>query len=80
MIFCNYIVISIQVPPRVLQTLIKLCNTPAREETSITPRSPPRAVMVVGMTFVPVTQNQHMELQPVEGEDVLILPELKMTP
>lgn len=43
-----------------LQTLIKLCNGPAREKTSIIPRRS-HAEAVVGMTFVPVTQDQHME-------------------
>lgn len=47
-----------------LQTLIKLCNTPARDKTGITGRRPVHAETVAGMTFVPVTQRQHPELEP----------------
>ena len=57
-----------------LQTLIKLCDTPARDKTSITGRRPVHAETVAGMTFVPVTQTQRPELEPVGREDARILP------
>lgn len=61
------------------QALIKLCNAPAREKTDFVPRRPPPAKKAVGMTFVPVAQNQCLALSPVGGEDMLTLPELQMT-